>query len=199
MTKVSINDLELILSGAKAIQDAENFRKELEAVDFSDSDNRQGIYGIAEQYNISRESVDKYLALRFPSEERQLETLTNLNAKPTGEVIIQTYETNLLNKLRENLPLCIFKTKVKKNSSGELKSCKFYELKKEGESIFGTKVKKVELARIVRPRFDNLLIINESFFSEICSEEIIRLQKRFKGCPGNISSIRYEYNPHLSD
>ena len=104
MTKVSINDLELILTGARAIQDAESFRKELEAVNFSDSDNRQGIYWIAEHYGISQENIDKYLAIRFPSEERQLKTLEELESVPTIESIRNLYEKVFLEELKNRSP-----------------------------------------------------------------------------------------------
>jgi|WetSurMetagenome_2_1015567.scaffolds.fasta_scaffold442198_2 hypothetical protein len=199
MTKVSISDLELILTGARAIQDAESFRKELEAVDFSDSDNLQGIYEIAKQYEISQENIDRYLALRFPSEERQLQTLKELESTTTIESIRALYKNVLLKELKNKSPCEQWEIGFNFIDGGFDLYKKWQEIEFIKKGVFKKRKEKVVQERHTpmvniqlkedaqlgsSGHYDKIckicrIIIKDPFFAEACKERLIELKKRF--------------------
>jgi hypothetical protein len=194
MTNVSINDLELILTGARAIQDSDGFRKQLETTDLSELDNLQGIYGIAEQYGISQENVNKYLAIYFPSEEKQFETLKNIDAKPSFEVVVGNYSFNLLKELRKTFPAEEF--------TGTKDCQAFYKINRiNKKNLFNMTYQKTKKTLLADIDFDDygdngricVLNIRHPLFTIACADKIKELQKRFENSRWNIKKITYNY------
>jgi len=189
MTNVSINDLELILTGARAIQDSDGFRKQLETTDLSELDNLQGIYGIAEQYGISQESVDKYLALRFPSEERQLKTMEELGNNPSQNALERFYTKTLLEELKKKFPSEKFEwyyneEKGQERTLGKVhqrKTIRFEKISLFREKAIPCEIKEHEPYASLEFYVDDwfqLKIYNPSF-AEACKDKLVEFKKRF--------------------
>src|SRR3989338_5972179 len=53
------------------------------------------VYRLAEDLGINKQYVNKYLEMRFPSEERKLDDLKKWNARPASEFIKRTYLSHL--------------------------------------------------------------------------------------------------------
>jgi hypothetical protein len=199
MTKISINDLELILTGARAIQDSEGFRKQLETTDLSELDNIKGIYGIANQYRISQESVDRYLTLRFPSEERQLQTLIELESTPTIESVNNLYKTVFLNELKNKSPHEQWEIEPNWINGGFNLYKKWQEINLIEKGVFKKRKEKVVQERETimvniqvkedkqlgsSGNYDKIckicrIIIKDPFFAEACKDKLTELKKRF--------------------
>jgi hypothetical protein len=206
MTKPCLDDLTLVLTGSRAIQDAENFESKilsnpLPIIDSSKPRDMQEVYTIAKQYGISPENVDKFLALRFPSEERQLQTLKELGAVADRNTINNFYCNSLLNELRIKSPSENWGLGIDGYYGG-------YELFKEiekktiikkgfirprEESI--SSIEKLSVAVLCLPMWDNeekegvKIIIRDPFFAEACKDKLIELKKRFSSRFRNYETI----------
>ncbi|MDP3991991.1 MAG: hypothetical protein Q8P79_00585 [Nanoarchaeota archaeon] len=186
------NNLELILSGAAALQTRDLSReaiKDLEGIEESDDLPVEAVYELAEDVlRIPREYVDAYLQIRFPSREIQLKTLEGLGAQPTDEAIQEIYSRVLLNELRTKSPSenFIFDEIYKK----------FYRLDKIG--ILFRKRKK-ELANIrveYNSHYKHFYLdmeIKDPFFAEACKGKINELKDRFQ--PWGRYNIQSNYHP----
>ncbi|VVB83227.1 Uncharacterised protein [uncultured archaeon] len=199
MTNVSINDLELILTGARAIQNGEHFQREIEKLRESGEKElpMNVVYELAETFRIQRESIDKYMQLRFPSKERQLESLEECGGVPTREVIKSVYVKTFLRDLDSHFP-------SEKFSFSECMIVREKEKIKVIKRRFFKEKKIIEKLDYPLAYFNFALIggismtLYDSSFIEACKDSLMGLNKKFEKFVGKIE-IRYAYNPHLDD
>ena len=206
MTKVSINDLELILNGAKAIQNGEHFQREIEKLRESGKKElpMEGVYEMAGIFGIQSEAVDKFMQLRFPSKEQQLKSLGEIGGEPSDGVLGNLYAYTFLRDLKSHFPNERFE-------KTEGNAC--FRINKEREKIEivkGLFKDKKKTKTLIQEVIDvNLIscrnsggyasfIIYDPSFTEACKTSLINLNKQFGRIIKKIK-IEYCYNPHLTD
>jgi len=189
------SDLELILSGAAALQArelTEQTMQELEGIAEEETDElpMSVVYEFAQDaVGIPQEYVERYIQIKFPSRERKIGSANGIGAKPTEDSVIKTYSKELLDSLRKSSPLETFELKSPNSFPT------FYRVAKMTErGLFG-RIKRIKskdnLAYIFRAY--SRMVIYDSFFTEACKEKIEELQRLFRDSEFNITDIRYDY------
>jgi hypothetical protein len=210
MTNVNINDLELILTGARAFQDKRDYLEALKSLGLNHNPNKlpiEAIYEVAETIGIQKEFVDYFIKVNFPSKQQQLKSLGELGAKPSRLVIAKVYYNTLLNDLTKHFP----------NEKFEGISCydwdinwdfRFFYMVKQIEKIEiierwfkDKKRKKIDTQKLAHFNFKwskgGAIEIYEPSFIEACKESLIKLNNHFSNVL-EVIDIKYEYNPYLA-
>ena len=134
------------------------------------------VYRLAEDLGIGRQYVDRYLEMRFPSEEQKLEDLKKWNAKPSGRTVINNYKKELESALTMTFPSEKFIFKEDNYFNLEIKRIE-RDVKK---SIFFKRNKiierKIPLAHI---SFFNRIDLYDPCFLRACNETLYRLNEAF--------------------
>jgi len=191
---VKKNDLELILSGAAALQTHDASRKaiqELEGNEFP----IEVVYELADTLLIPRSNIDSYLQTRFPSRERQMETLKEIGSAPNFDALVKIFmqELRLKSPLEEfgdhsnNLYMYSDFLRIERIEKESTKSGIFRKPKK----IKTVTLNRLKLAHLdlTPPSAKNngvpfgkvalRLDIYDPFFSEACKEKINELKKEY--------------------
>ena len=104
------SDIEIILMGAKALQDKEAFREEiLSNVQEEQEYTIEDLYALAETLNIQPDKVKEYMDIRFPSQEQQMRDSDELKMKLTNSNISTYIADNMTDMLRSASPMEKFK------------------------------------------------------------------------------------------
>ena len=203
------SDLELILSGAAALQTRELSGEAVrKLLDLSQEDLPiSAVYEFAEDVvGIPREYIKRYAAMRFPSRERKIDTIRNINGQPTWEALIITYGNVLLEELKKGSPLENFDLDVVPRFS--VNFLRKFDIERRG--FFGKKYKVMQnelLAGIIWKvdghtnreggyYYDNERLefnLFSPFFAEVCSNKIKELGELFKESKLAIRKINYHY------
>ena len=174
LRKSSVSRLEVISSNVPA---AENLPESV-------------LYRVAEGNKLPKEYVDKIIAMRFPSQEQQLEDVRKLGIEPSAIAIADTYLEYSINALKSNFPLDHFGI-----SSKKLKRNRFYldaipdahiekTEKKIKKGFFGRKKIKKEtkpLASFSYDHYRHIMEINifDPCFTRACGDVLIKVNKSF--------------------
>jgi hypothetical protein len=182
MTKVNINDLEVILGGANLIQKGEEYLLEIEKLKGEGRDELpiEVVYEMAESYGIEKSSIDHFIKIRFPSGEMQRETRAELDAGITFESISQLYEKTFLEELKRKSPHEAWKSNHPLFAEENYK----FNIYLEGEKgFFIRKKKNFATISFKEPalfgRWKCKIIIEEPFFAEACKDKLAELKNRF--------------------
>lgn len=204
-------DLELILSGAAALQArglSGRAIKNLKGIEGSDDLPVEAVYELAEDVlRIPREYVDTYLQTHFPSREKQLETISHLGMRPTVKALIEIYGKELIGCLRNISPIGEFEyshSYIEENFSGG--DGRFFQVhrteKNVQKGLFKRKnlivreVKREELAHLsinynsCYGDYNLRMNIQSPFFSEASKEKLVEI----KGIISRWSNYDVSYN-----
>lgn len=174
------NDLELILSGAAALQAREISGEAVRKLIEIPNGNLpiSAVYELAEDVaGIPREYVERYMAIRFPSRERKIKTLGEIRANPDSGNLQEVFYQEFLTQLKEKSPLEIFE--LSKYGSGIMKIIE--------DGFFYKKKKKLAWLHIYQAfslldkldKYELTLNIYDAFFAEVCKEKIEEIRNAF--------------------
>jgi hypothetical protein len=192
-------DLELILSGAAALQARDLSHgaiQELKGITESETDDLpiEAIYELSEDVlSLPREYLDRYIQIRFPSQERQWETLRDFGAKPTVAAIAKIYGVTLVKRLEAISPKEKFDFSLALGAHPVLNYYKIETDEMWKREFFIRKLvaieKRVNLAQInflsdvarsiPSEKIGFRMWVNSPFFAEACKHDIESLKEKF--------------------
>jgi len=195
-------DLELLLSGAAALQNRELAQAaimEIQGIGELDDDiPLSAVYEMAEySLRLPREFVERYYRTRFPTKDEKIETVNQIGGKPSWLSVAGTYSKDLIFELKRASPLERFHVV----GTGHLTFSKVEEttikrgLFKSPQIVtIPTMLAHMRHDLIERyregDRWDNSLTILDPFFAEVCKEKLRELQVKFVDWK---IDIRYDY------
>lgn len=146
------------------------------------------VYRLAEDLGIDRQYVDRYLGMRFPSENQKIEDLKRFGAMPNKKTIIEGYKTNLQTALISAFP----NEKFIFEEGYEWFSIKRIEKKFKRKGIFFKKNKLVDqesdMATLLF--FPYNLKVYDPCFLRACGETLEKLNKAYNT---RFESVIYNY------
>ncbi|MBU2561068.1 MAG: hypothetical protein KKD17_02140 [Nanoarchaeota archaeon] len=200
---ISIDDFTQVIGRAAALQALEASRRNEALLPLAEGDNSTAkviplahLYDSAGGVGISREYIDRAMETLGPSLEEKVHDVRAVGARATEDVMIKTYQQDLLLALKNAFPDNEYKASkcphwtdyipsiqftIRENSTTYEKRRKFPWLKKEHVAVRKSK----QLATVIfyRPLNEELQVrveVSDPLFLRACSETLKNLEEEFK-------------------